>query len=79
MTVLRYGFVVLHWTHAELWGLDTKTQKVLAKLNSHQNCSNFHRLYLYQRDGGLGLVGVVDSHQQKCTNIAQYVEVSIQL
>ena len=33
-----------------------------------------HRLYLYRRDEGRGIVGVVDSYLQEFMNPSQYVE-----
>ena len=74
MPVLRYGFGVLRWTVAELKSMDTKTRKVLAKAKFHHPRSSTHRLYIARKDGGRGLVGVVDCHRQECTKLAEYVE-----
>ena len=77
MTVLWYGFGVLHWTQAELQGIDTNMQKVLTNVKFHQKRSDIHRIYLSIRDKGRGKVGVMDTHRQECTKVAHYVEVSI--
>ena len=76
MPVLQYGFDVLHCTQAELRGLDTKTRKVLTKVKFHHERSDVHIIYLYRRDGGCGLVVVVDTQLQDFTKLAQYVGVS---
>ena len=74
MSVFHYGFGVLHWTQAELRGLDTKTRKVLAKAKFQHEQYDVHRICLSRRDGGRGLVGLVDTQRQECTKLAQYVE-----
>ena len=76
MSVFHYGFGVLHWTQAELRGLDTKTRKVLTKVKFHHERSDVHIIYLYRRDGGCGLVVVVDTQLQDFIKLAQYVGVS---
>ena len=72
--VLWYGLGVLHRTQAELRGLDMMTRKATAKEKIHHEHSDVHRLYLNIRDRGRGLVGVVDTQRQECTDLVQYME-----
>ena len=72
--LLRYGLRVLRWIQAELWELDTKTKKVLAKDNFNHERSDVHILYLSKRYGGRGKGEGEDNHFQECTKVAQYVE-----
>ena len=63
--VLRYGFGVLLWTQAELREIDKKTWKVLTKGKFYHKRSDVHKLYLYCRDGGHGIVGVVYNNRKE--------------
>ena len=65
MPVLYYTMGVLRWKQAELQVLDTKTWKKNAKMNFQYEHSDFHRFNLSRQDGGRGIVGVVDTHQQE--------------
>ena len=74
MPVIMHGFGVICWTQAEIWGLDKKIRKLLAKAKFHHERSDIHGIYLSRIDGGRGLVGLLDNHRQECTKLAQYVE-----
>ena len=71
--ILRYGFGILKWTQGELRAMDTKTRKTLTKHGFHHPKSNKHRLYMPRNNGGRGLLGAMDCHQQECATLATYL------
>eukprot|EP00957_Ditylum_brightwellii_P100062 7625491-Ditylum_brightwellii.AAC.1 len=73
MPVLRYTFGIMKWTKGELKKLDIRTRKLLTMNGHHHPKASTHRLYLRRSRGGRGLTGCEDTHNCKCTALAQYV------
>ena len=73
LPVLTYGFGVVEWPQRELNSLDIKTRKILTmhKVIYRNQCMD--RVYLPRAEGGLGLMGVDDSHRATVIGLAQYL------
>ena len=76
MPIMRYSFGIIKWTQTELRVLDSKTRKILSKYKFHHPKSNLHCLYSSRKNGGRGLIGLVDCHRQECSSMAEYLSKS---
>ena len=69
---LSYGFPVLDWTITDLETVDRETRKVLQTYHAMHIQSDVTRLYLSRKDGGRGLINIVD-HFKNSINFSSYL------
>ena len=60
VSVVRYTAGVLEWSERELRRMNVKTRKILALFGVMHIRSSVDRLYRKRKDGGRGLISVVD-------------------
>ena len=69
VSVVRYTAGILDWSTRELEAIDTKTRKILAMNRALHIRSNVDRLYIKRKEGGRGLMSVVECVRQCSTKI----------
>ena len=60
VSVVRYSVGVLNWTKKELKGMDVRTRKLLIMFGVFHMKSNVDRLYMKRKEGGRGLISVME-------------------
>ncbi|XP_066912330.1 uncharacterized protein [Clytia hemisphaerica] len=70
---LSYGFPVLDWTITKLENIDRETRKVLQSFHVMHNQSDVTRLYLPRKEGGRGLINIVDHFKNCIINFSSYL------
>jgi len=70
---LSYGFLVLDWTITELETVDRETRKVLQTYHAMHHQSDVARLYLPRKNGGRGLINIVDHFKNSIINFSSYL------
>lgn len=55
--VVRYSAGIVDWTNEKLLNIDRKTKKVMEMNGCMHTRSNFVRLYLRRKEGGIDLIG----------------------
>lgn len=70
---LSYGFPVLDWTVTELEMVDRETRKVLQTYHVMHHQSDITRLYLARKNGGRGLINIVNHFKNSIINFSSYL------
>ncbi|XP_067139882.1 uncharacterized protein [Centruroides vittatus] len=70
--VLTYSFGVIHWTHTDLEQLQRKTRTTLTKHKQHHPKSATERLTLPRKDGGRGLIDIVNLHYKQIQSLREF-------
>ena len=70
---LSYGFPVLDWTITELESIDRETRKVLQTYHAMHKQSDITRLYIPRKNGGRGLINVVNHFKNAIINFSSYL------
>ena len=71
--IVRYTAGVLDWGKGELRKIDVQTRKTMTMHGAFHRNSNVDRLYLKRKDGGRGLISVVDCVRLEEENLLKYV------
>jgi hypothetical protein len=71
--IVRYTAGVLDWGKGELKKVDVQTRKMMTMHGAFHRNSNVARLYLKRKDGGRGLISVVDCVRLEEENLLKYV------
>ena len=74
--VVRYSAGVLDWKDTELKAMDVKTRKLLTMFGAFHMKSSVGRLYMKRKDGGRGLISVVDCVKAEELGLFGYVKES---
>ena len=74
--IVRYTAGVLDWGKTELKAMDVKTRKTLTLHGAFHRNSDVDRLYLKRKDGGRGLISVVDCVRMEEENLMEYAATS---
>lgn len=70
--IVRYTAGVLDWGQTELRAMDVKTRKTLTLHGAFHRNSDVDRLYLKRKDGGRGLISVLDCVRMEEENLMVY-------
>ena len=73
VSVVRYTAGILEWSDKELKQIDIKTRKILAMFGVFHIRSSVDRLYRKRKDGGRGLISVVDCVRGEEIALGEYV------
>ena len=71
--IVRYTAGVLDWGKGELKKVDIQTRKMMTMHGAFHRNSNVARLYLKRKDGGRGLISVLDCVKLEEENLLKYV------
>ena len=71
--IVRYTAGVLNWGATELKKLDVKTRKIMTLHGAFHRNSDVDRLYMKRKDGGRGLISLVDCVRIEEENLLEYV------
>ena len=74
VSVVRYSAGILDWSDKELKKLDIRTRKILAMTGVFHIRSSVDRLYRKRKDGGRGLISVVDCVRGEEIALSEYVK-----
>ena len=74
--IVRYTAGVLDWGAGELKKMDAKTRKTMTMHGAFHRKSDVDRLYLKRKDGGRGLISVVDCVRMEEENLLKYATAS---
>jgi len=74
VSVVRYTAGILEWSERELKGMDVKTRKILAMFGVFHIGSSVDRLYRKRKEGGRGLISVVDCVRVEELALGEYVD-----
>ena len=74
--VVRYSAGVLDWSDRELKVLDVKTRKRLSLFGVFHEKSGVARLYMKRKNGGRGLISVIDCVREEELGLFGYVKES---
>ena len=74
VSVVRYSAGVLEWTVKELRAMDVKTRKLLTMFGAFHKRSSVDRLYMKRKDGGRGLISVLDCVNAEERSLFEYVK-----
>ena len=70
---LSYGFPVLDWNITELEKVDRETRKVIQNHHLMHRQSDITRLYIPRKNGGRGLINIVDHFKNAIINFSIYL------
>jgi len=70
--IVRYTAGILDWGKSELKAMDVKTRKKLTLHGAFHRKSDVDRLYLKRKDGGRGLISVLDCVRMEEENLTEY-------
>ena len=73
VSVMRYSAGVLEWSDRELRALDVRTRKLLTMFGVFHIRSSVPRLYRKRKDGGRGLMSVIDCVRAEEISMKEYV------
>jgi hypothetical protein len=76
VSVVRYSAGVLDWTDKELKAMDVKTRKILTMNGVFHMRSSTYRLYIKRKEGGRGLISIVDCVKEEELGLFGYVKMS---
>ena len=76
VSVVRYSAGVLNWTKKELKGMDVRTRKLLTMFGVFHMESNVDRLYMKRKEGGRGLISVMECVRGEEIALSEYVVAS---
>ena len=76
VSVVRYSAGVLNWTKKELKGMDVRTRKLLTMFGVFHMKSNVDRLYMKRKEGGRGLISVMECVRGEEIALSEYVVAS---
>ena len=71
--IVRYTAGVLNWGVTELKKMDVKTRKTMTLHGAFHRNSDVDRLYMKRKDGGRGLISLVDCVRIEEENLLEYV------
>ena len=74
--VVRYSAGILEWKDRELKAMDVRTRKLLAMFGTFHEKSSIARLYMKQKDGGQGLISVLDCVKAEELGLYGHVQAS---
>ena len=74
VSVVRYTAGILEWSDRELRQMDIKTRKILAMFGVFHIGSSVDRLYRSRKDGGRGLISVIDCVKAEELGLGEYVQ-----
>ena len=70
--IVRYTAGILDWGATDLKKMDCKTRKTMTMHGAFHRKSDVDRLYLKRKDGGRGLISVVDCVRMEEENLLKY-------
>jgi hypothetical protein len=70
---VRYSAGILDWNEGELKQLDVKTRKLMTMCGAFHKRGSVCRLYLKRKDGGKGLISVLDCVRVEEKSLCEYV------
>ena len=76
VSVVRYSAGVLDWTKDELKAMDVRTRKLLTMCGVFHMKSNVDRLYMKRKEGGRGLMSVMECVKGEEIALKEYVVAS---
>ena len=76
VSLVRYGAGVLKWTKEELRIMNRKTRKIMTMNRMHHPLSDTDRLYILRKEGGRGLLSIVECVENEERNLSLYLEKS---
>ena len=78
VSILRYGAGILKWKENELQKMDRETRKFM-KMNKELNSrSDVAQLYVFWKNGGLGLIGCENSMRSEKNDLGWYIKNNIE-
>ena len=76
VSVVRYSAGILDWNKGELKEMDKKTRHILTMFGVFHEKSSVPRLYVKRKDGGRGLISVMDCVREEELGLSAYVSQS---
>lgn len=73
---VRYSAGILEWNVRELKAMDVKTRKKLTVFGAFHKKGSVGRLYMKRKDGGRGLISVMDCVREEELGLCEYVKAS---
>ncbi|KAL1446040.1 hypothetical protein WDU94_012394 [Cyamophila willieti] len=70
--LLTYSFGIIKWTLTELKDIQTKTNVTMTRHRIHHPKSAVERMTLKRKDGGRGLIDIVNLHNKSVLQLRQY-------
>ncbi|PZC82879.1 hypothetical protein B5X24_HaOG209322 [Helicoverpa armigera] len=70
--VLTYSFGIINWTKSDLKNLQRKINKTMTKFRKHHPRSCLQRLTLPRKEGGRGLIDILNLHNKQIKTLRQY-------
>ncbi|XP_063891872.1 uncharacterized protein LOC135117208 [Helicoverpa armigera] len=70
--VLTYSFGIINWSQGDLLNLQRLINTTLTAHRKHHPRSCVQRMTLSRREGGRGIIDVVNLHNKQITNLRQY-------
>lgn len=70
--VLTYSFGILKWTRTDLDEIQRLTRTMMTKHNCHHPKSSTLRTTLSRKDGGRGLVDIINLHSRQVSNLREF-------
>ena len=74
--VMRYSAGIVEWSKDQLEFLDGKTRKILNMNGAFKRTSGVNRLYMKRKDGGRGLISVLNCVEMEKRSLSEYVRTS---
>ena len=80
VSILRYGagILILNWNKNELQKMDRKTRTFMTMNNELLTRSDVAQLYVFQKNGGRGLIGCGNSVKSEENNLGWYLKMNIE-
>lgn len=70
--ILTYSFGIITWSKSDLKALQRTINTTMTKFRKHHPRSCFQRLTLPRKEGGRGLIDIVNLHNSQITNLRHY-------
>ncbi|XP_063897007.1 uncharacterized protein LOC135118563 [Helicoverpa armigera] len=70
--VLTYSFGIINWSQSDLISLQRTINTTLTSHRKHHPRSCVQRMTLPRREGGRGIIDIVNLHNKQITNLRQY-------
>ena len=76
VSLVRYSARIINWTREELRRMDRKTRKIMTMNRLYHPQSDVDRLYILRKEGGRGLLNIVECVESEEDNLGRYVNAS---
>ena len=75
-SLVRYSAGIVNWTMEELRLMDRKTRKIMTMNRMYHPQSDVDRLYIPRKEGGRGLLNIMECVENEEDNLGRYVNAS---